>query len=97
MKDPRDIIIRPILTEKVTFLREKLGNYYAFEVARDANKPQIKKAIEDLFKVKVEDVKIVNMKGKPRRVRRAPGYTRAYKKAYVKLKKGERIEGLEGV
>ncbi len=97
MKDPRDIIIRPILTEKVTFLREKLGNYYAFEVAKDANKPQIKKAIEELFRVKVEDVKIVNVKPKPRRLRRAPGHTRSYKKAYVKLKKGERIEGLEGV
>jgi large subunit ribosomal protein L23 len=95
MRDPRDIIIRPILTEKAILLREK-GNHYVFEVAKDANKPEIKRAVEELFKVHVEEVRVIRMKGKVRRVRRAPGRTRSYKKAIVKLRAGESIPIFEG-
>lgn len=95
MRDPRDVIIRPILTEKTVMLKEK-ANQYVFEVAMDANKPEIKRAVEELFKVKVEDVKVIRVKGKIKRVRRAPGRTRSYKKAIVKLKKGDSIPLFEG-
>jgi len=95
MRDPRDIIIRPILTEKALFLREK-GNHYVFEVAKDANKPEIKKAVEELFRVHVEEVRVIRVKGKLRRVRRAPGRTRSFKKAIVTLRAGESIPLFEG-
>ncbi len=95
MKDPRDVILRPIVTEKSTLVRE--SNQYIFEVARDSNKIEIKKAVEDLFKVHVEKVRVINMKPKPRRVRLAPGYTKSWKKAIVTLKEGESIPFFEGV
>ncbi len=95
MKDPRDVILRPIITEKSTLVRE--SNQYIFEVARDSNKIEIKKAIEELFKVHVEKVRVINMKPKPRRVRLAPGYTKSWKKAIVTLKEGESIPFFEGV
>jgi large subunit ribosomal protein L23 len=95
MKDPRDIVIRPIITEKTALLREY--GQFVFEVAPDANKIEIKKAIEDLFKVHVEKVRVINVKPKPRRVRLAPGYTKAWKKAIVTLRKGESIPFFEGV
>lgn len=99
--DPRDIIIRPLLTEKTSRMQEE-GNYYAFEVARKSTKPEIKRAVEELFKVKVLEVKVVNVKpkrsrGKLFRFSRLPGRTRAWKKAYVKLKPGDRIVIHEGV
>jgi len=95
MKDPRDIIIRPILTEKALRLKEQ-ANQYVFEVAPSANKPQVKYAVENLFRVHVEEVKIINKKGKIRRVRRAPGRTKRIKKAIVKLRSGESIPIFEG-
>lgn len=96
MKDPRDIIIEPILTEKSVYLRDKY-NQYAFKVSRDATKPEIKRAVEQLFKVKVIEVKVINVKPKRRRLRtRRYGYTSSWKKAYVKLKEGERIPIFEG-
>lgn len=95
MIDPRDIIIRPILTEKSLRL-QKEANAYVFEVRRDANKPQIKKAVEDLFKVKVVKVSTINLKGKPRRRYRAIGRTRSFKKAVVFLKEGDTIRLFEG-
>lgn len=95
MRDPRDIIIRPVLTEKSLRL-QKEANAYVFEVSRKANKPQIKKAVEDLFKVKVVKVSTVNLKGKPRRRYRAVGRTRSYKKAIVFLKEGDTIRLFEG-
>jgi len=97
MKDPRDIIIRPIFTEKAEMLRMKY-NQYVFEVAREATKPEIKKAIENLFKVKVLDVKVINVKPKPRgsRWRGNLGRTRRWKKAIVKLKPGDTIPIYEG-
>lgn len=95
MRNPRDIIIRPIITEKSAFLREQ--SQFVFEVAPDSNKIEIKKAVEELFKVHVEKVRVINVKPKPRRVRLAPGYTKAWKKAIVTLKKGESIPFFEGV
>ncbi|MEO0089379.1 MAG: 50S ribosomal protein L23 [candidate division WOR-3 bacterium] len=93
MFDPRKIIIRPILSEKALRLREY--NQYIFEVAKDANKIDIKKAVEELFKVKVEKVRTINVRGKPRRMGIFEGRTSSWKKAIVTLKEGERIEGLE--
>ncbi|MEO0096706.1 MAG: 50S ribosomal protein L23 [candidate division WOR-3 bacterium] len=93
MFDPRKIIIRPILSEKALRLREY--NQYIFEVAKDANKIDIKKAVEELFKVKVEKVRTLNVRGKPKRMGIFEGRTSSWKKAIVTLKEGERIEGLE--
>jgi len=95
MRDPRDVIIRPIITEKSHRLRE-LYNQYVFEVAKDANKHEIKEAVQRLFGVDVESVRVINVKGKVRRLRRAPGRTRSWKKAIVKLKKGQTIPIFEG-
>jgi large subunit ribosomal protein L23 len=96
MKDPRDIIIEPIVTEKSVHLRDT-HNQYAFKVAINATKPEIRKAVEDLFKVKVADVKVINVKPKKRRLRtRKFGYTSSWKKAYVRLKEGDRIPIFEG-
>ena len=96
MKDPRDIVIRPIITEKAMDLGQKKSQY-VFEVHPDAPKPEIKKAVEELFKVHVERVHVMNMKPKNKRVRLAQGKTRRWKKAIVVLKKGENIPMLEGV
>lgn len=93
MFDPRKIIIKPILSEKALRLREY--NQYIFQVAKDANKIDIKRAIEELFKVKVEKVRTINVRGKPRRMGIFEGRTSSWKKAIVTLKEGERIEGLE--
>jgi len=96
MKSPQDIIIEPIITEKSVYLRDKY-NQYAFKVRKDATKPEIKKAIEELFKVKVIEVRVINVKPKRRRIRtRRYGYTSSWKKAYVKLKEGDRIRIFEG-
>ncbi|MEN3043835.1 MAG: 50S ribosomal protein L23 [Candidatus Hydrothermales bacterium] len=97
MKSPYDIIISPLITEKGTFLREK-SNYYIFKVRKDANKKEIKWAIENLYKVKVEKVRTLNVKSKPKRLRhRLYGRTSSWKKAYVKLKEGETIPLYEGM
>ena len=85
-----EIIIRPIVSERSFDLMEE--NKYTFEVARDANKYQIKDAIEELFSVKVDRVNTINVKPKKKRVRYVAGYTRQWKKAVVTLKEGETIE-----
>ncbi|MEO0253909.1 MAG: 50S ribosomal protein L23 [candidate division WOR-3 bacterium] len=96
-KSPYDIIISPLITEKGAFLREK-SNYYVFKVRKDANKKEIKWAIENLYKVKVEKVRTQIVKPKPKRLRhRLYGRTSSWKKAYVKLKEGETIPLYEGV
>lgn len=83
MATPYDIIIRPIITEKsMNLMGDKK---YTFEVAKDANKIEIKKAIEELFGVKVEKVYTMNIKGKKRRVGRYEGKRPDWKKAIVKL------------
>jgi len=81
------VIKRPIITEK-TMTAASDKNTYTFEVAKDATKEDIRVAVEDLFSVKVGQVRIVNVKSKPRRVRWNYGRTRAWKKAMVTLTSG---------
>jgi large subunit ribosomal protein L23 len=90
-----EIIKRPIVTERSTQLRE-LGNKVTFEVDRGANKIAIKKAIEEIFSVKVTDVRTMNVHGKWKRVGRNIGRRSDWKKAIVTLAEGERIELLDG-
>ncbi len=97
MKDPYKIVIRPVITEKSTLLKEK-NREVCFEVDPRANKSEIKKAAEQLFKIKVERVRIQNKRGKKRRVGRSEGKKKDWKKAYIKLKEGEKmIEYFEAV
>jgi large subunit ribosomal protein L23 len=96
MRDPRQVIIRPVVTERSTALAEDRGKY-TFIVHRDANKIDIKHAVQTLFEVKVRNVRTANFRGKLRRVGRSEGYKAAYKKAVVTLVEGERIDMYEGV
>lgn len=89
-----DIIIRPIVTEKSSSLME--GNKYTFEVHKDANKIQIRNAVEEVFKVKVLSVNTINVKSKPKRMGAFLGKSRSWKKAIVALPAGQRIEFFEG-
>ena len=91
MKDPRQVIIRPIITESSYDLITS-ENRYTFEVAKTANKIEIRDAIESIFGVNVLNVNTMNVTGKPKRVRYAKGYTRSWKKAIVTLVEGESIE-----
>jgi large subunit ribosomal protein L23 len=91
------IIRRPLVTEKSTILREE-GNVIAFEVDAKANKIEVKKAVEELFKVTVIEVRLFNVRGKMKRMGRWVGKRRDWRKAYVRLKKGEKApEFVEGV
>ncbi|CAN1571193.1 RplW Ribosomal protein L23 [Burkholderiaceae bacterium] len=92
MNDHRlmQIILAPIVTEKATFVAEK-NNQVAFRVIADATKPEIKAAVELLFKVQVEDVQVLNRKGKAKRFGRFVGRRRNERKAYVSLKDGQEI------
>ena len=91
MFDPYKIVKGPKITEKSTDLTNK-ENKYVFCVDKKANKNQIKKAIEEIYKVKVEKVFVINVKPKKRRYRfYIEGYKSGYKKAIVKLKEGEKI------
>ena len=89
------IIRKALITEKADRLREM--NCYQFEVAKSANKREIKEAVEKLFNVNVTDVKTANFRGKPRRMGISFGYKTGYKKATVTLKPGQKIELIEGV
>jgi large subunit ribosomal protein L23 len=92
-----EIIRRPLVTEKSTLLREA-GNVIAFEVSPKANKIQVKLAVEELFKVKVEEVRLFNVRGKVKRMGRYEGKRRDWRKAYVRLKAGEKApDFIEGV
>lgn len=88
MKAPQDVVIRPLVTEKSTRLME--GGKYSFIVSKDANKIEIKKAVEQLFDVKVKDVNTMHVKGKPRRVGIHRGYRPNWKKAIVTLQEGSK-------
>ena len=83
MKFSHDIIVRPLITEKS--LQATQDKRYTFEVAKDATKPEIAKAVEEVFGVKVADVNTINMKKKPKRMGVHTGYTKAWKKAIVTL------------
>jgi large subunit ribosomal protein L23 len=96
-RDATRIILKPIITEKTTALKEA-SRTVCFAVRRDANKTEIKRAVEQLFKVKVRSVRTQNMVGKTRRVGRSFGPTGDWKKAYVTLREGEKmIEYFEAV
>ena len=86
-----EIIKRPLVTEQGLHLVET-KNIYPFEVDRRANKVQIRKAVEDLFKVKVVSVNTAHRQGKKRRLGRRIGQRASWKKAYVKLREGDKIE-----
>jgi len=91
------IIRRPLVTEKSTILRETT-NIIAFEVDPKANKIQVKDAVEKLFNVKVEEVRLFNIHGKMKRMGRFEGKRRDWRKAYVRLKAGEKApDFIEGV
>ncbi len=95
MKDIYQVIKKPLITEKANILKEK-ENKVAFIVDREANKVEIKEAVERLFKVKVLKINVSNMKGKPRRIGRSTGKRPDRKKAVVTLRSGERIDFFEG-
>ncbi|MDP6055078.1 MAG: 50S ribosomal protein L23 [Candidatus Latescibacteria bacterium] len=90
-KDPRSIIERPLITEKNHLLQDK-ENKYVFEVARYANKLEIKQAIEVIFDVRVESVRTMRMQGKMKRMGRFEGRRPNWKKAIVKLTDGDVID-----
>ncbi|HEV8117538.1 MAG TPA: 50S ribosomal protein L23 [Thermoanaerobaculia bacterium] len=95
--EAQQIIRRPLITEKSTRLKEA-SNTICFEVAREANKIEIAKAVTALFGVKVADVRVANRQGKMKRMGRFIGRRRDWKKAYVRLAPGEKsIEFFEGV
>ncbi len=89
-----DVIRRPLITEKTTMLTAQ-HNTYAFEVAREANKIDIKRAVEELFKVDVVKVNTLNVRGKERRRGRTVGRTPSWKKAYVTVAEGQKIDIFE--
>jgi large subunit ribosomal protein L23 len=95
MMNLNEVLIRPLITEKNTMLTS-LGRY-TFEVDRRANKPLVKQAVEQIFKVNVTAVNVINVPPKTRRVGRSIGKTSPWKKAVVTLKPGQRIEVFEGV
>ncbi len=93
-----EIIRRPLVTEKSTLQREAGANIIAFEVAPHANKIEVKRAVEELFKVKVDEVRLANVRGKMKRMGRWEGKRRDWRKAYVRLKEGEKApDFIEGV
>lgn len=94
MKNIYQVIRRPLITEKSTWLRED-HNQVIFEVARDASKKDVKQAVEKLFGVKVSSVNTSILQGKPKRVGRTFSRRSAIKKAYVTLQPGENLELLE--
>lgn len=95
MSNARDILIRPLITERTTALMQE--GKYVFVVPKTANKVEISAAVQEIFKVKVAAVNTVNVMGKTKRMGRSEGKRPDYKKAIVKLAPGETIEFFEGV
>jgi large subunit ribosomal protein L23 len=95
MRSARQIIVRPVVTERSTALGEQ--DAFTFIVAEDANKIEIRRAVEELFDVKVQSVNTMRYRGKLRRVGRSAGRRASFKKAIVKLVDGERIDVYEGI
>lgn len=85
------VLLAPIVTEKATFVADK-NQQIAFRVVPDATKPEIKAAVELLFKAEVESVQVLNTKGKQKRFGRFMGKRRSERKAYVSLKEGQEID-----
>jgi large subunit ribosomal protein L23 len=96
MRDAREVILRPVVTERSTEMADGRGAY-TFLVATDANKIEIRHAVQALFGVRVNDVRTLNCRGKVRRVGRSVGRKAAYKKAIVTLAEGQRIDVYEGI
>jgi large subunit ribosomal protein L23 len=92
---PYQVVKRPLITEKATLIKEQ--NRYAFEVMKEANKRQIKEAVEVAFKVNVVKVNVMSVPGKMRRIGRRQVLTPVWKKAVVTLAPGQKIEFFEGV
>jgi large subunit ribosomal protein L23 len=90
MTSPYEVLKLPVITEKSTHVKENLRTL-TFKVARDANKQEIRDAVEKIFKVKVESVRTANFHGKIRRQGRFSGRRPDWKKAYVTLKQGEKM------
>ncbi len=95
MKDFRDVVIKPVVTERSMDLLA--DNKYTFIVDKKANKTEIKNAIEHIFEVKVDRVNTLNLKSKPKRLGRFEGRTPSRKKAIVTLKPGHKIRLFEGL
>lgn len=95
-KDAHEILIRPLLTEKMTQLKEQ-QNKICFLVNPRSNKIEIKQAAEEVLKVKIDSVNIINTKGKRKRLGRYEGKRSNLKKAVLTLKKGEKLELFEGI
>ncbi|MBR5219970.1 MAG: 50S ribosomal protein L23 [Clostridia bacterium] len=96
MKAVQDIIVRPVITENSMMMIE--AKKYVFEVAKDATKPEIAKAVAEMFGVEVDCVNTINMKKKPKRMGYNRGYTKAWKKAIVTLKADSKtIEFFDGM
>lgn len=93
--NPRDLLIRPIITEKTSQMMA--DNKYTFQVPLDANKVEIRQAVEAIFNVKVEKVNTVRVLGKTKRMGRFVGKRSDYKKAIVKLVAGEKLPIFEGM
>ena len=88
------VVLAPVISEKSTFIADK-NNQVAFRVAPDATKPEIKAAVELMFKVQVDSVRVVNVRGKSKRFGTTIGRRRHWKKAYVCLKEGQEINFAE--
>ena len=89
------VLLSPQISEKATYIAEK-NEQVVFRVATDATKPEVKAAVESLFKVEVEAVRIANVKGKTKRFGRSMGKRKGWKKAYVSLKAGQEINFVDG-
>lgn len=100
MKDPREVIVQPVLTEKALRVKDE-NNQYIFKVALNANKIEIKNAIEKRFSVTVKSLRTLIIKPKPRqrftRAGRVSGFTARWKKAIVTLKEGDKMEYMENL
>ena len=97
MKSLQTILLRPLQTEKTSALHAQSG-IVCFEVARDANKIEVRQAVEKLFSVKVREVRIVTVKRKPKTLGRYSGFRSAWRKAYVRLAPGQKtLEFFQGV
>lgn len=94
MRDSRDIIIKPLISEKSYDLIN--ASKYTFKVDRRSTKPEIRRAIEEIFSVNVTDVNTMNYQGKKKRQGATSGYRSNWKKAIVTLKEGQKIEIFEG-
>lgn len=89
------VLLAPVVSEKATMAAEQ-SNAVTFKVMQDATKPEIKAAVELLFKVQVESVQVLNVKGKVKRFRQTTGRRKGWKKAFVCLKPGQEINFVEG-